>query len=379
MVTYPNSFELIIGTKKDPVFGSVIMVGMGGTAAEVFPRSGVGVAAAQRVAGPPDARITQVVAAVAGLSRQAGREHRSADRDHHAVLVSGGRLSRDQGVGHQSAGRHARGRDRAGRPRGGRSRVVGSTTVRPYPTWRFGRIRKSSSPSGSSRTARRWSCGRSSRKTNRCGTTCCRVCSTESLRSGSATCSSRPRTRWPRGTASSTTTARSASWPKSKRTANAKLIGVGRLVADVNHEAAEYAVLVADQWHGRGLGKLLTRYCVDVAKNWGVSRVVAETAKNNHRMLSIFRGCGFSVNDQQEEDVVLVLPAACGLAVRSALPPEVLQPSVHNCRGASAAECERDRASRRRRNRCNAFLRRHVRMPSRRRFGRHGQFVGPGI
>ena len=36
MVTYPNSFELIMGAKKDPVFGSVIMVGMGGVAAEVF-------------------------------------------------------------------------------------------------------------------------------------------------------------------------------------------------------------------------------------------------------------------------------------------------------------------------------------------------------
>ena len=36
MVTYPNSFELIMGTKKDPIFGSVIMVGMGGVAAEVF-------------------------------------------------------------------------------------------------------------------------------------------------------------------------------------------------------------------------------------------------------------------------------------------------------------------------------------------------------
>ena len=36
MITYPNSFELIMGTKKDPIFGAVIMVGMGGIAAEVF-------------------------------------------------------------------------------------------------------------------------------------------------------------------------------------------------------------------------------------------------------------------------------------------------------------------------------------------------------
>ena len=38
--------------------------------------------------------------------------------------------------------------------------------------------------------------------------------------SASATCSSRPPTRWPPATASSTTTARSASWPRSRRTAS---------------------------------------------------------------------------------------------------------------------------------------------------------------
>ena len=42
MVTYPNSFELIMGTKKDPIFGSVIMIGMGGVAAEVFQDRALG-------------------------------------------------------------------------------------------------------------------------------------------------------------------------------------------------------------------------------------------------------------------------------------------------------------------------------------------------
>ena len=36
MVAIPNAFELIVGMKKDPVFGAVILVGMGGTATEVF-------------------------------------------------------------------------------------------------------------------------------------------------------------------------------------------------------------------------------------------------------------------------------------------------------------------------------------------------------
>ena len=74
------------------------------------PRPGVGPAAVERGPGPADARIAQVVAAVAGLSRQARRQHRPADRDHHAVLLPRGRLSRDQGVGHQPAAGHARGR-----------------------------------------------------------------------------------------------------------------------------------------------------------------------------------------------------------------------------------------------------------------------------
>src|SRR5208283_6087645 len=42
MVSYPNSFELILGTKKDPVFGPVIMVGMGGVAAEVLQDRALG-------------------------------------------------------------------------------------------------------------------------------------------------------------------------------------------------------------------------------------------------------------------------------------------------------------------------------------------------
>ena len=42
MITYPNSYELILGTAKDPVFGPVIMVGLGGVAAEVFQDRALG-------------------------------------------------------------------------------------------------------------------------------------------------------------------------------------------------------------------------------------------------------------------------------------------------------------------------------------------------
>jgi acetyltransferase len=74
----------------------------------------------------------------------------------------------------------------------------------------------------------------------------------------------------------------------------------------MNHETAEYALIVVDRWHGHGLGGMMTDYCLEVAKRWGVKKVVAETSKDNARMLTTFRNRGFEMNDESEEDVVLV-------------------------------------------------------------------------
>ena len=58
-----------------------------------------------------------------------------------------------------------------------------------------------------------------------------------------------------------------------------KLAGVGRLVADSNHEAAEYGVLVVDRWQGSGLGGTLTDYCIEVARGWGAKRTWARSPR----------------------------------------------------------------------------------------------------
>ena len=81
-----------------------------------------------------------------------------------------------------------------------------------------------------------------------------------------------------------------------------KLVGVGRLVADMNHEVAEYAVLVVDRWHGRGLGGTLSDYCLEIA----MRQVVAEVSKDNARMLATFRSRGFQLDENQEQDIVVV-------------------------------------------------------------------------
>jgi acetyltransferase len=84
-----------------------------------------------------------------------------------------------------------------------------------------------------------------------------------------------------------------------------KLAGVGRLVADADHQQAEYAVLVADRWQSHGLGRLLTDYCLEIARDWQVRGVVAETSPANTHMLKIFRDRGFELDSTLAPDVIL--------------------------------------------------------------------------
>ena len=51
------------------------------------------------------------------------------------------------------------------------------------------------------------------------------------------------------------------------------LVGVARLVADLDHENGEYGVLVADDFQHRGLGSLLTKRCIEIARRWHLRRL----------------------------------------------------------------------------------------------------------
>lgn len=74
-----------------------------------------------------------------------------------------------------------------------------------------------------------------------------------------------------------------------------KLIGVGRLIGDPDVETTEYAVLVPDDWQKKDLGYILTEYCVEIAKNSRIKRIVAETTRDNKPMITVFRKLGFTV------------------------------------------------------------------------------------
>ncbi len=84
-----------------------------------------------------------------------------------------------------------------------------------------------------------------------------------------------------------------------------RMVGVGRMVANPDLDTVEYAVFVADPWQNRGLGGALTDYCLEIARKWGIKKVRAETTPDNFRMIAIFRNRGFKIKNYPEEGVVL--------------------------------------------------------------------------
>jgi acetyltransferase len=83
-----------------------------------------------------------------------------------------------------------------------------------------------------------------------------------------------------------------------------RLIGVGRLISDPDRRSAEYAVIVVDEYTGRGLGLLLTDFCMQIADDWGVQEVNAVTHANNRPMLATFRDYRFELDYEREPGLV---------------------------------------------------------------------------
>jgi len=79
------------------------------------------------------------------------------------------------------------------------------------------------------------------------------------------------------------------------------LVAVGRLVLDPEREEAEYAILVHDDYQSSGLGSVLTSYCLDLAEGVGIKRVTAVTLRTNSKMTAILRRMGFALSHDAEE------------------------------------------------------------------------------
>jgi RimJ/RimL family protein N-acetyltransferase len=85
-----------------------------------------------------------------------------------------------------------------------------------------------------------------------------------------------------------------------------RIVGGGRYIVTVPG-TAELAFAIVDEFQGQGLGTLLMRHLLALARNAGLKTLVAEVLPDNAGMLKVFAKSGLDVKTTREADVVHVV------------------------------------------------------------------------
>ena len=86
------------------------------------------------------------------------------------------------------------------------------------------------------------------------------------------------------------------------------MLGVARIIGDPDGKTGEFAVLVGDAWQGKGIGSNLLEKCLSIAKNRGFKTVHGIVLRENRNMLALGKKLGFEIKrDADSGDNELVI------------------------------------------------------------------------
>ena len=74
-----------------------------------------------------------------------------------------------------------------------------------------------------------------------------------------------------------------------------RMLGVARIIADPYNETAEFAIVIGDPWHGQGLGQRLIECVLQIARERGIGKVVASVLLENRVMKHLLEKNGFAL------------------------------------------------------------------------------------
>ena len=81
--------------------------------------------------------------------------------------------------------------------------------------------------------------------------------------------------------------------------------GVTRYAINPDKISCEFALVIADEWQGRGLGGLLMRSLMESARSKGCTTIIGEVLADNSNMIRLMTRLGFE-KSRVEEGVVVV-------------------------------------------------------------------------
>ena len=80
-----------------------------------------------------------------------------------------------------------------------------------------------------------------------------------------------------------------------------RIIGVSRYVTNPDQSSCEFALVVADDFNGRGLGSRLMESIMDVAREKGLQEIEGLVLANNTGMLRLMRSLGYTVKPYPDD------------------------------------------------------------------------------
>ena len=76
---------------------------------------------------------------------------------------------------------------------------------------------------------------------------------------------------------------------------NQKMVGVCRIIVFPDKTQAEFALAISDDWQGKGIGSSLLTRCLKAARQMGIKRVMGCVLAENTQMLKLGRKLGFAI------------------------------------------------------------------------------------
>ena len=91
---------------------------------------------------------------------------------------------------------------------------------------------------------------------------------------------------------------------KNAQTGESEILGIGRLTKIPGSREGEFAILVSDNWHHRGIGVELLKRLVDIGRDEKLTRIFGDILPENRDMLRVCDKLGFHHKYSAEERVV---------------------------------------------------------------------------
>ncbi|MCK8515486.1 bifunctional acetate--CoA ligase family protein/GNAT family N-acetyltransferase [Methylonatrum kenyense] len=84
-------------------------------------------------------------------------------------------------------------------------------------------------------------------------------------------------------------------------------VGVARYIINPDGESCEFALVVSDDWQGRGLGRVLMEALMHCAEQRGLSRIEGQVLSANQGMLALMQRLGFERRPDPDDNALVLV------------------------------------------------------------------------